>query len=276
MCVIIYKPRKVYLQEQTIRKAWTTNPHGAGFIAKRKEQTVMHKGFMSVETLIQAVESYKKWELVLHFRLATHGAKTPENTHPFICGKSMLFHNGILSSFGESGDKGISDSMDFANLLSFLPEKDRLKLLEEVNGKFAYVSDKGISLHGHFEKYRGLKVSNTYFDHTTRFSSHTSHQTAWGSAHSLPERYNPLKSGYKGVRSNLSLNCEGGIVEHDAYDRIQSITTAFDHIDDCAEEPLNLTDEQIAKLFVSEYEMHEAATDYALAEEFPNITKGKD
>lgn len=174
MCVIIYKPEKEKLSSSVIRRAWSVNSDGAGYVYKRKDGSYsFRKGIMSVGQLIGELKKLQHTELVVHFRYATHGAVNKLMTHPFTCVNSddamkgtvgatpMLMHNGTLNQFG---NKIESDTCQFAkDVLSRLEIADIYKLLDSVQGKFALITaDYGIELFGNFEKYNGLLVSNTY------------------------------------------------------------------------------------------------------------------
>lgn len=179
MCVIIHKPANVTIGYKTLNHAWNTNSDGAGMVVVEDTKISMFKGFMTLLELSEAIKQYQKREIVLHFRLATHGAKTGVNTHPFECGEGYLFHNGVLSNFGEYGITGKSDSADLAETLAILKPIQVRKILDAINGKYAYVTADEVSLHGHFDKYKGLHCSNTYFDRTP-IRSFNYNPTNWG------------------------------------------------------------------------------------------------
>lgn len=92
------------------------NDDGVGFMTVRGGR-VLGKKFKEFEGFYQALrEVPRRFPIVVHFRLATHGGKGAEHAQPFpfpVVAKKELFaleweaqagvaHNGILSSFGDS------------------------------------------------------------------------------------------------------------------------------------------------------------------------------
>ena len=142
MCVIIYKPKNVDLPDiETLEDCYIANDDGIGFAYRNdRGKMVLKKGYMdfwefiSDLSEIDAKKNLKKSEMIIHFRLGTHGEVNPAYTHPFPISprKKDLFrlsgtynmicaHNGIISGFGDrisdngkkSRKKPLSDTMDF-------------------------------------------------------------------------------------------------------------------------------------------------------------------
>lgn len=177
MCVIAIKPTNVKISKHTIQLMYEANPHGAGFGIVRADHTLVSKGYFSVEELWKDINKLQKEELVIHFRWATHGSKTAEMCHPFVvvtdeadatCCQGeitdpVFFHNGIINGYG---NKSISDTCDFAmNVLARLPSVDDMNLLlTHISSAFVITHNGNVHVTGDFEEYKGLQVSNTFFD----------------------------------------------------------------------------------------------------------------
>ncbi len=152
MCIILVgqvsEIRKVGLEE-----AWACNPDGGGIAYpdnRGKVKTI--KGLMTLKALREALSTVSRsTKIALHLRLATHGSVSQDNTHPFPIGKSgsVLMHNGVLTAFGKSGTKGVSDSADFARVLGEIKDpRDREKMIDSLTGMFAIITPKGILVMG--------------------------------------------------------------------------------------------------------------------------------
>lgn len=167
---------------------WEANPDGGGLAVMCQEKTYVMKGFMKEEEFWDQIKELQHQHLVLHFRWATHGEKIPEFTHPFIVSQDpafaktlsiettrpVLFHNGILSHYGDS--KNMSDSLDFvtSSLSRMRNLKSMVKLLHSVGSKYVLIGNKLYWEIGHFEKHKGLSVSNTTFDRVTYVGCYSS------------------------------------------------------------------------------------------------------
>ena len=136
MCVAIYKPANVKTPSlDTLKRCWDANPDGAGFALRTggDEYAIeIHKGYMTWKQFKAAFEKYRLADfagnLLLHFRIATHGGISPGNTHPFsltgdvkllkhtnVRTNYALIHNGMLP-INPEGD--ISDTMEFCRKLA--------------------------------------------------------------------------------------------------------------------------------------------------------------
>lgn len=187
MCVIVIKPPTVGLTKDDINRMWDKNSDGAGLCwidkdEKGANKIMVRKGIMDVLELENIVAENIDKHLFLHFRLATHGEIEPSLTHPFgitadvekskRCeSQSVFFHNGIISGYGSSAKgSAVSDSLDFcATVLAALPNnKERLRLLDHIHGKYLIVSPAGENgtywCSGLYSEVRGLSCSNSFWD----------------------------------------------------------------------------------------------------------------
>ena len=186
MCVIVYKPLKVSLDFKDIDQMWSKNHDGAGIAyycrvdGKEKLQIAIQKGFMKLKHLKDALHDLfpdmDNSQFALHFRNATHGGVTEELTHPFTIDKNLdnalgvleetypnaIMHNGVIRGYGS---KDISDTLDFViNMLAYVEEPARPKLLELIPSKFLLMQHETFHFCGDWEDYKGLRVSNTHWN----------------------------------------------------------------------------------------------------------------
>lgn len=169
MCVILLGKNKD-IQKLDLDLAWRSNPHGAGIVYQRRGgEVVAIKGLMSLEDLRAALrEVHYGVRVGVHLRYATHGAVNAENTHPWPVGRrgAYLMHNGVLGQFGESGDRGRSDSAHLAELLGQIRDReDRMRVLGSVSGMYLYADCAGLSMTGSRDWIRsgGVLMSNDYW-----------------------------------------------------------------------------------------------------------------
>lgn len=147
MCIIVAKKSGVNIPKKAILKnCFTNNPDGAGFMYSLHNKTIIKKGYTDFETfyndLMQAQKIHNLYNknVVLHFRIATSGGKTPAKTHPFILTNNEaalnsidiqanapgIAHNGVLSQF--TYNKLLSDTQNYI--------KDFLYNIYKVNKHF--------------------------------------------------------------------------------------------------------------------------------------------
>lgn len=130
MCIIAIKPSGAKLpSDDTIRRMFTVNPHGAGFMFPYHGRVEIRKGFMTLDSFTQALHNVydrlgKDAPIVMHFRITTHGGTCPENTHPFPLSKDIadmkrtscnakigIAHNGIINI--KTRDASVVDTQEY-------------------------------------------------------------------------------------------------------------------------------------------------------------------
>lgn len=129
MCIMsLTVPNHPLPSVATMTQCWDRNPDGAGFAYAAAGKLQVRKGFMSPEALHEALTrafpsgTYDA-PVAIHWRIGTHGAKSPENTHPWwvVENKVALLHNGIIRNLDPARVTGAiptaSDSQWFAALL---------------------------------------------------------------------------------------------------------------------------------------------------------------
>lgn len=186
MCVAIYKPEGVKTPSlEVLKQCWDANPDGAGFTllsGGEKHAIEIHKGYMTWKSFVNAYEKYRledfSGDMLLHFRIATHGGISPGNTHPFSLTKDIkllkhtnvltnyaLIHNGMLPIEPEGN---ISDTMEFCRRLAPFYQNipAALKLIEGMagNNKIAVMTRDKVHLFGEWERIEGVYFSNTLWD----------------------------------------------------------------------------------------------------------------
>jgi predicted glutamine amidotransferase len=176
MCVILVAPHLDELGDVELDKAWGSNSDGAGFAYRltADKRIVCKKGFMKFRDFEDALYEIPKEHnsLVVHFRVATHGAVKAEFTHPFSAGKNCyLFHNGVMTNFGASGANGYPDSLHIANILARLAPADKMTLLREfaIPNKFVLMNADATWMFGHFQETKANKnvqASNLYWEYS--------------------------------------------------------------------------------------------------------------
>lgn len=189
MCIIIYKEEGLTIDADVFQEAWRENPHGAGFAywqgtvdEQGGARWRVSKGHMSLKAFLEAYEPHKEGDCVIHFRIATHGRITPENTHPFGgLNQPTLFHNGVLHGWG---DNELSDTDHFyQSVLRHIPiDGGRIELLEAMvdatGSKFILLEEDGnITPVGKFHDYQGLLCSNMSLVPTRKLPGRKGKQT---------------------------------------------------------------------------------------------------
>lgn len=190
MCIIVFKPRRIPMPALDIMEnCFKANPNGAGFMYRNNGVVHISKGYMTLEALLKAINlvqevvDLKKTDVVIHFRISTHGSSIPANTHPFPLSDSVddlralnitcdraIAHNGILHEYGgfSNAVSDLSDTMYFAKMLSHVNDKfvePLLKVHADKGSRFVFMSGKGkIVTVGMFKpKGTGIWYSNTTY-----------------------------------------------------------------------------------------------------------------
>ena len=187
MCIILYKPKKVPMPSiEVMENCFTANPNGAGFMWKEGDIIHISKGYMTLDALqgaLNNLENPKMLEMVIHFRISTHGSSIPENCHPFPLSNSVddlralniicdrgLAHNGIMHDFGRFTNKesDLSDTMYFAKAISGVKHKFIEAMITphvKSGSRFVYMSGKNKTITFGMTKPKGTGIwySNTSY-----------------------------------------------------------------------------------------------------------------
>ncbi len=98
MCLLLFKPAGQTVPFQYLSTAYEANPHGAGIaFADGKSVRIEKDATWNAEDIAERMEYLEENPVIVHFRYATHGSNSNNNTHPFKLPKSWAAaHNGII------------------------------------------------------------------------------------------------------------------------------------------------------------------------------------
>ena len=181
MCIIIVANKNKKIPNEHIELANELNHDGFGISASVNNKLFVYKSIsMNSDDIIKLYNSIRQvatGDIVLHFRLATHGDISDKLCHPFYVNKDLvMFHNGIIcdsiSGYNEHSKnesdtkafvnnvlknfkKGFQNNETIMNMISkTVEEYNRLCFLDNT-GKTTYTSsDKWI-------EYKGILYSNS-------------------------------------------------------------------------------------------------------------------
>jgi len=128
MCIAILNPNNVILEKETLKNCWENNGDGAGLLWVENGNLKTYKAMVSFDKLfnkyleIRKSKYTKDSQVVIHFRISTHGKVNRTNCHPFIVSNELGFvHNGIISKVERNAE--FSDTYMFNQLfLKALPK----------------------------------------------------------------------------------------------------------------------------------------------------------
>lgn len=100
MCIAIYKPKGKEISKDTLKTCHEANPDGGGFMFNHENTLHVQKGFMRFNDFWASYNKINsvKYDMLIHFRIKTHGAISKANCHPFLVSEDIGFiHNGIIN-----------------------------------------------------------------------------------------------------------------------------------------------------------------------------------
>jgi hypothetical protein len=203
MCIAIVKNHDVpFPTLEEMSNCWDNNPDGFGFAIRKNGKVEIHKGYMKKTEMLSAYETlckkYQNYDVLLHFRIATHGGVNPQNTHPFpivdskksmgktkmVCDKCLI-HNGVLPI--EPRSKNISDTAELALRLgeAGITNVEAVRLLDGLVGtnKIALMNGVGIVTLGDWIEKDGILFSNRTYSYPASYKWYTVPATSkygWG------------------------------------------------------------------------------------------------
>ncbi len=189
MCIICVKNKNSAMpSSDIITQMWESNPDGAGMCWSDGNKVHIEKGFMSLDKLLGRLNNLHDMltesPVILHFRIATHGRISPQNTHPFPISDNIkeltkrryttdlaIAHNGVIDIVPR---KGISDTMEYImtrlypikkkNPLFYQNELYLDNIEREIRSKMAIMNGYGnIKLIGKFTVDNGIYYSNSSY-----------------------------------------------------------------------------------------------------------------
>lgn len=199
MCIIVCKNKSAPLPKlQYLKNCFDNNPDGMGFMYTDKGKVIIDKGYMTQENflhryfeLCDKYDDFKNKSLVMHFRIGTSSANSPQNTHPYpITRKAKLYHklyvetdigiahNGIIHDYTP---KNRNDSMNdtqyfirdylaplYENYKEFYKNKHIMDGIKEITGsKFCILTpDDNVYFIGEFIKDEKISYSNDTFEYS--------------------------------------------------------------------------------------------------------------
>jgi len=125
MCIAILNPSGVTLKKKVLKTCWDNNKDGAGMLYLQNGVLTAYKEMDKFDNFYDHYamvrKNYKDSQVVIHFRISTHGKVDLENCHPFMVNEDWGFvHNGIITNAERHVD--YSDTNMFnRNVLRKLP-----------------------------------------------------------------------------------------------------------------------------------------------------------
>ena len=111
MCIAIMKSANKKISKSTLRRCYDANPDGAGFMYAEDKQLVVNKGYFTFKEFYKEYKPHGDKQVLLHFRIKTHGQINKDNCHPFLVNSGLGFiHNGIINGYGSNIK---SDTIEF-------------------------------------------------------------------------------------------------------------------------------------------------------------------
>ena len=179
MCVIVYKPKGVSIDEQNLEDCYASNPDGIGLMYQANGRVVVRKGLTLPETtgMVASLEG----DVVLHFRLATSGDVDAANCHPFaithdpdVLGsdarevRAAIVHNGVMPKWVKQGSAWSDTARFVSKYLANIPRKTRDKALQKASkttgGKFAMMSYTDVDMYGNWNEVDEVWYSNLHWE----------------------------------------------------------------------------------------------------------------
>jgi hypothetical protein len=120
MCIAILNTKGVTLKKELLNNCWKNNGDGAGMLFSNGEYMETIKEMSDFELFYQKYldvrKQYSKSNIVLHFRISTHGKVNETNCHPFLVDDNLGFvHNGMIYDVPTSPD--FSDTYMFNEVI---------------------------------------------------------------------------------------------------------------------------------------------------------------
>ena len=115
MCIAIMKSENKKINKATLQRCYDANPDGAGFMYAENKELTVKKGYFTFKDFYKEYKPHENKQVLLHFRIKTHGPIDKDNCHPFLVNTGLGFiHNGIITGYGDNKE---SDTIAFNNAI---------------------------------------------------------------------------------------------------------------------------------------------------------------
>ena len=121
MCIAILNTKGT-ISKSEFKTCWNNNPDGSGLAWNEGGKLRIFKEMKDVHNLYQKYKNirqqYPAINILIHFRIATHGKVNETNCHPFKVSKDLVFiHNGMITGAGLPKSNDFSDTYLFNQLI---------------------------------------------------------------------------------------------------------------------------------------------------------------
>lgn len=145
MCIAILNTKGTTLKKQLLNNCWDNNGDGAGILYIDNDSKL--QTFKTLDSFDEFYKNYihikqtygKRRNMLLHFRISTHGVINEENCHPFITDDNVGFiHNGMIHDVPDSIQYSDTNMLNRTLLQKLKPgfdqDDDVLEFLESFIG----------------------------------------------------------------------------------------------------------------------------------------------
>lgn len=177
MCVIIYIPKGESISKKEIKKAWKTNPDGAGYMQTTgtpgNEKTLYKRGFMTFKSYWENIKhKIGRQDLILHLRISTSNKINQLQTHPYeaghktrlqgvttapvICMNGVIYQQPEYTNFNDT----MSYIQDHLNAFKVINQDILNIITSDTGAKWAALHKGKVLISENFTKYKGRYYSN--------------------------------------------------------------------------------------------------------------------
>ena len=127
LCIIASVPSGAQITEDQLSEMWNRNSDGGGVAYFVNGEIQVEKDMKKesfIKTVLDVQTKYGDRDILVHMRIATHGAICLDNTHPFqVNSNTVMAHNGILpDAFIPPAKSELSDTRFFIEyFMKFIP-----------------------------------------------------------------------------------------------------------------------------------------------------------
>lgn len=178
MCIAILNTAGHTIKRDHLKNSWENNTDGAGILFIKDNKMAVYKEMASFDAFydkyLEIKRNHGHNNIVLHFRISTHGKINKDNCHPFLVDDELGFvHNGMIYDVPTSVDysdtymfnekylklmkKGFDRSDEIMDMIAMYIGTGNKLIFLNANDEYTIVNEKA----GHWHK--GSWFSNTSY-----------------------------------------------------------------------------------------------------------------